>query len=40
MKHYITNIHWRFVTDSKTKSKSVPNKPIDLEKWLDSVLDD
>ncbi|KYN14172.1 PREDICTED: uncharacterized protein LOC108766075 [Trachymyrmex cornetzi] len=27
-------------TDSKTKSKSVPNKPIDLEKWLDTVLDD
>ncbi|XP_012539161.1 uncharacterized protein LOC105838270 [Monomorium pharaonis] len=27
-------------TDSKTKSKNVPNKPIDLEKWLDSVLDD
>ncbi|KYN50199.1 PREDICTED: uncharacterized protein LOC108771201 [Cyphomyrmex costatus] len=27
-------------TDSKTKLKSVPNKPIDLEKWLDSVLDD
>ncbi|XP_011708253.1 PREDICTED: uncharacterized protein LOC105462986 [Wasmannia auropunctata] len=27
-------------SDSKTKSKSVPNKPIDLEKWLDSVLDD
>ncbi|XP_011168582.2 uncharacterized protein LOC105201968 [Solenopsis invicta] len=27
-------------TDSKTKSKNVPSKPIDLEKWLDSVLDD
>ncbi|XP_011867113.1 PREDICTED: uncharacterized protein LOC105561608 [Vollenhovia emeryi] len=27
-------------SDSKTKSKTVPNKPIDLEKWLDSVLDD
>ncbi|EGI70156.1 PREDICTED: uncharacterized protein LOC105149136 [Acromyrmex echinatior] len=27
-------------TDSKTKSKSVSNKPIDLEKWLDTVLDD
>jgi len=27
-------------SDSKMKSKNVPNKPIDLEKWLDSVLDD
>ncbi|KAL6264807.1 hypothetical protein P5V15_004904 [Pogonomyrmex californicus] len=27
-------------SDSKTKSKNIPNKPIDLEKWLDSVLDD
>ncbi|XP_071629759.1 uncharacterized protein [Temnothorax longispinosus] len=29
-------------SDSKPKSKNIPNKPIDLdlEKWLDSVLDD
>lgn len=27
-------------TDSKPKSRNVPAKPLDLEKWLDSVLDD
>ncbi|XP_072762729.1 uncharacterized protein [Anoplolepis gracilipes] len=26
--------------DSKAKSKNAPIKPIDLEKWLDTVLDD
>ncbi|XP_014480663.1 PREDICTED: uncharacterized protein LOC106747550 [Dinoponera quadriceps] len=26
--------------DSKPKSKNIPAKPLDLEKWLDSVLDD
>jgi len=33
-------MYFLIITDSKQKLKNIPNEPIDLEKWLDSILGD
>jgi len=33
-------MYFLIIADSKQRPKDIPNKPIDLEKWLDFVLND